>query len=240
MSPYINGDRLIYIAENAEPPLPKETVIGGFPCRIWHKSQKNFCKRCASHGHRTSDVGLCEAYDPDSAVSAFRADKNPLSNYFYCSINVDNIMFKTLEHAYQYQKCVFLNRLDLADDILNAETPREAKSISAQLSLHDGMVEWNKVKVDIMGKLLKTKWSNCAQFSHTLMSTAGMTIAEATSDMFWGVGVAPNLAQYTKPSKFLGLNQLGKCLMVLRDTDQKTYGDDHTTTPPDCIHHPLP
>ena len=56
MSPYNNGDRLIYIAPNASPPLPKETVIEGHPCRIWHKSQKNYCKRCDTHGHRTSDV----------------------------------------------------------------------------------------------------------------------------------------------------------------------------------------
>ena len=47
-------------------PLPKETVIAGHPCRIWHPSQKNFCKRCASHGHRTVDVDICESYEADS------------------------------------------------------------------------------------------------------------------------------------------------------------------------------
>ena len=39
MSPFINGDRLVYISPNPTPPLPKESVIGGQPCRIWHKSQ---------------------------------------------------------------------------------------------------------------------------------------------------------------------------------------------------------
>ena len=34
-----NGDRLIYTKPDVSPPLPKETVIGGHPCRIWHKSQ---------------------------------------------------------------------------------------------------------------------------------------------------------------------------------------------------------
>ena len=47
------------------------------------------------------------------------------------------------------------------------------------------------------------------------MATSNMTIAEATSDMFWGVGVAPNLALHTNPKKFLGQNHLGKCLMEL-------------------------
>ena len=56
MSPFINGDRLIYVHPNVSPPLPKETVISGHPCRIWHASQKNYCKRCATHGHRTMDI----------------------------------------------------------------------------------------------------------------------------------------------------------------------------------------
>ena len=54
------------------------------------------------------------------------------------------------------------------------------------------------------------------------MSTARMTIAEATEDTYWGVGVGPNLAQYTNLSKFLGLNKLGKSLMSLRDTIEDT------------------
>ena len=48
------------------------------------------------------------------------------------------------------------------------------------------------------------------------MSTEGMVIAEATKDDFRGVGVAPNLAERTKPSKFFGLNQLGRLHMTLR------------------------
>ena len=34
MSPYINGDRIVYIAPNPSPPLSKETIIAGHPCRI--------------------------------------------------------------------------------------------------------------------------------------------------------------------------------------------------------------
>ena len=48
------------------------------------------------------------------------------------------------------------------------------------------------------------------------MATSNLTIAEATSDMFWGVSVAPNLVLHTNPKKFLGQNHLGKCLMKLR------------------------
>ena len=52
LSPFINGDRFVYVNAAVSQPLPKETVICGHPCRIWHPSQKNFCKRCASHGQK--------------------------------------------------------------------------------------------------------------------------------------------------------------------------------------------
>ena len=80
----------------------------------------------------------------------------------------------------------------------------------------------NKIKIDGMSKILRAKWNCSGRFRQTLMSTARLTIAEATHDTYWGVGVAPNLAQYTNPSKFLGLNKLGKCLMSLRDTIEDT------------------
>ena len=86
MSPFINGDRFVYVSPDVSPPLPKEAVIAGHSCRIWQPSQKNFCKRCSSHGHRTIDVDLCESFEADCVVAAFRADRNPLSNYYLCII----------------------------------------------------------------------------------------------------------------------------------------------------------
>ena len=47
LSPFINGDRIIYVTADVSPPLPKETVICGHHCRIWHPSQKkNLQKMC--------------------------------------------------------------------------------------------------------------------------------------------------------------------------------------------------
>ena len=58
--------------------LPPHVVM----CRIWHPSQENFCKRCSLHGHRTIDVELCDSFEADCVVAAFRAYRNPLSNYY--------------------------------------------------------------------------------------------------------------------------------------------------------------
>ena len=219
ISPYINGDRLLYVNADVTPPLPKETVICGHKCRIWHQSQKNFCKRCAKHGHRTTDLDVCESYYADSAVVAWRADNNPLSNFYICTMEYGDCVFKSSEQFYQYEFCMFMDRNDIAQRVLNAASTREEKQVAAQLKSSEhsmNMAKWATIKVSVMAFILKVKWNQCAKFRQALISTEGMTICEATSCDFWGVGVAPNLAQYTKPSRFLGKNNMGKLQMALR------------------------
>ena len=58
------------------------------------------------------------------------------------------------------------------------------------------------------------------------MSTANMTIAEATQDTYWGVDVAPNIAQHTKPTKFLDINQLGILLHLICSEVQESVDKD--------------
>ena len=221
MSSFINGDRLIYVSPNVTPPLPRDNIINGHPCKVWHASQNNFCKRCSKHGHKTNDVEMCESFDPDSAVAAFRADSNPLSNYFMCTINEGNLCHKSAEHFYQREFCLHCNNPDVALQIYSSPTPRKAKEIATQLKANvneDDLASWDRIKLSVMEYVLLHKWNSSAKFRQSIMCTEGMTIAEATQDCFWGVGVAPNLAQFTKPIKFLGANHLGQILMSIRSS----------------------
>ena len=80
-----------------------------------------------------------------------------------------------------------------------------------------------------MDFVLKNKWNSCIQFRQSLLCTEGSTIAEATHDLLWWVGVAPNLAQFTRPSRFLGKNKLGRALMSIRNSvslNEFTKSDD--------------
>ena len=133
MSPFINGYRFVYVTPNVSPPLSKETVISGFPCRIWHASQNNYCKRCAQHVHRTADVDICESYDPDSAVVAFRSNSNPLSNYYPCDLLHNCIKFKSLKHYYQYEFCLHAESPEDANQVIAAPSANFAKELSTDL-----------------------------------------------------------------------------------------------------------
>ena len=101
----------------------------------------------------------------------------------------------------------------------DANTPRQAKELVTKLKTdvhQDYLASWSRIKVSVMGRALKLKWNSCSRHHQALMSTEGMVIAEATKDDFWGVGVAPNIAEHTKPSKCFCLNQLGRLHVTLR------------------------
>ena len=44
-----------------------------------------------------------------------------------------------------------------------------------------------------------------------------VTSHEKEGYIFWGFGVAPNLTQFTRPSRFLGKNKRGSALMSIRN-----------------------
>ena len=160
--------------------------------------RKNFCKRCAKHGHRTTDLDVCESYDADSAVVAWRADNNPLSNVYICTMEYGECVLKSSEQFYQYEFCMFMDRNDIAQKVLNAASTREEKQVAAQLKASEhsmNMAKWDTIKVSVMAFILKVKWNQCAKFRQALLSTEGMTICEDTPCDFWGVLVSPNLAQ---------------------------------------------
>ena len=61
-SKYLTGDRFFYIETPVSAPLPKIIKFDGKKCRVWHFSQKFFCKRCDQLGHSAEETDVCEAY----------------------------------------------------------------------------------------------------------------------------------------------------------------------------------
>ena len=138
-----------------------------------------------------------------------------------CTIVSGDLTFKSAEHLYQYEFCMHCERPDLAQEVIKAQGPKFAKQIAAELKSQippETLADWCTARLIVMQDVLKLKWNSCSKFRHALMATIGMVVAEATQDSFWGVGVAPNLAQETRRDKFLGQNHLGSLLMGLRGT----------------------
>ena len=91
-------------------------------------TENNFCKRYAKHGNRTTDLDICESYDADSAVVAWRADNNPLTNFCICTMAYGDCVFTSSEQFYQYEFCMFMERNGIAQKVHDAASHQRGKT----------------------------------------------------------------------------------------------------------------
>lgn len=126
--------------------------------------------------------------------------------------NGDYQTWSSVEHYYQAHKFVGVNDpvpRDFVEDIKSAKSPEEAARMGRTIQRqHPDLVrsDWDAVKIDVMYRALKCKFSIYPHLNSMLLSTAGSVLVEASPhDLFWGGGRDGE-----------GLNYLGRLLMQLR------------------------
>ena len=223
-SSFLNGDRFVFVNEDMYPPLPMSVPIGDYLCRIRHSSQTRSCLRCRSSSHKTDDAEACPAFiQPSDNVLPFSS--GVLSNFNRCPVTIDNLTFPSSEHAYQWRACTEALRADLAEKVVKAGTPREAKQIAAQVK-HDSSSNWHNIKCDVMKEVLSAKMKCSKPFRDALIASGTKVLVEARLDDFWGSGLTYNLTLNTHPDKYPGSNQLGLILSELRHELMSKPTDD--------------
>lgn len=164
------------------------------------------------------------ATSPPTATPAnplyFKGSNSPLSNFFPTRLTVWNMTFKSSEHAYQHKKCVTVGNNSAAANVLQAETPLEAKNIGNSVQSNDN---WKDIRQGVMYQILKLKSRQCPQFHQFLLQSCDRQLVEDTTHPYWGRGHQGN-----------GLNMLGKLLMMLRSELSTT-----STLPRNFTPHPM-
>lgn len=124
-----------------------------------------------------------------------------LSNFYYSPIvDKKHAIWPTAEHAYQGQKTV---DPEWRTAIRKALTPARARRLGDTCPLRP---DWDKVKKDLMFKILKAKFLQNDELRQRLFNTGGEALVhEAPWDSYWGNGTGD------------GRNELGKMLMKIRD-----------------------
>lgn len=129
----------------------------------------------------------------------FRDQYYFLSNMYPVMVEYDGYRYKCVESAFQAQK---------TDDKLQFVNldGYKAKKLGRRVQLTTS--EWDRVKINIMYRLLLIKFSN-PDLAMKLVSTGDVPLIEHNywHDTFWGVDVRTNT----------GYNVLGKLLMKIRD-----------------------
>lgn len=134
-------------------------------------------------------------------ISKFDDQYRFLSNFWFVPIVMDDLVFPSVEHAFQAAKT-----LDKNDRVRIAHlgTAREAKAYGRKLKLRP---DWEEVKLPIMEELLRKKFA-WPLLRQALIDTGDQELIEGNwwGDRFWGVDLKTNQGQ----------NHLGMLLMKVR------------------------
>lgn len=128
-----------------------------------------------------------------------------LSNFSKHPVNIDGRLWPTTEHFFQARK--FINS-DLQEAVRAAATPMAAAEMGCDRQ-HPIRPDWETVRIDVMLQALRAKFTQHETLREVLLSTGHAKLVEHTAnDGFWADGGDGS-----------GQNQLGKCLMKIRNAD---------------------
>lgn len=125
---------------------------------------------------------------------------NWFSNFECIPVTIDGVTYKTMENYFQSQKVIDpSNRL-----VFENCTPSHAKMLGRKVELRP---DWDKIKLSVMEKGLRVKFSKGSDQLKKLLEMDGEIIEwNNWGDRFWG-----------KTLDGVGENHLGKILMKIRD-----------------------
>ena len=134
-------------------------------------------------------------------IKEFKPPYDFLSNFYPCQIRYDELVFPSVEHAFQAAKTNNINERVLIQQQL---TPGKAKRFGRKVTLRPN---WENIKKSIMFELVYHKFSKI-DLQNQLLRTRNNYIQEGNhwNDTFWGVNLKTGE----------GENWLGKILMKVR------------------------
>ena len=133
-----------------------------------------------------------------------------------CKLKIDDIPYNSAEHYYQNQKCILLKEHELAEKILDVETPREAMTIGKAARASD---KWHEgTGTEIMSRLISAKYDQIPELRALLTSHKGKYFVEATRNTKWGSGIPIHWQEAMNKNKWQGQNIFGVLLSKYAET----------------------
>jgi ribA/ribD-fused uncharacterized protein len=140
-----------------------------------------------------------------------------LSQWWECRFENDWLKFNSTEHWMMYKKALLFNDSGIAEQILQCDSPGEAKALGRKVSDFDNNM-WIKHRMDIVIEGNRLKFSQNEDLKTFLLNTKERVLVEASPvDEVWGVGLSRDSNKIDNPNTWRGLNLLGFALMEVRD-----------------------
>ena len=141
---------------------------------------------------------LC--FQETDMIDSFKGENRFLSNFWPAEVELDGMLFPTVEHAYVAAKTLDPEK---RAEIRLVNTPGQVKRLGRTLDLR---ADWDEVKLGIMEGLVRQKFQH-PELAALLLATGDQELVEGNTwdDTFWGVCFD------------VGCNHLGLILMKVRD-----------------------
>lgn len=125
--------------------------------------------------------------------------------------------FPTSEHCFMYAKAKQFNDEEIARQIVNARTPKDAKRLGRKVKGYKDE-EWSKVRYEIMKDINLLKYTQSKYHNQELKRTGNKHLVEASPfDDIWGIKMRATDKGVENPKNWKGQNLLGKVLMEVRE-----------------------
>ena len=90
----------------------------------------------------TIDHDNCPLYVQNADSYLTKSNDYPLSNFYDCKFSVFDHECTSVEHPYQWAKMMSIDNNTLADEIVRATSPKQAKSIANRVPFYK-FNDWN-------------------------------------------------------------------------------------------------
>jgi len=142
----------------------------------------------------------------------------PFSQWYKSEFTEDGKKFCTAEQYMMYRKAMLMGDPNTAARIMQTNNPKVQKMLGREIQGFNSQL-WDENKEQIVYEGNMLKFTQNPELKEILMDTGESIIVEASPvDSIWGIGMDADHALRTEPSKWPGLNLLGKAIMKVRDT----------------------
>jgi len=142
--------------------------------------------------------------------------KSCFSQWFEAPFTVDGMSYASAEHFMMAEKARLFDDLGTHALILAARTPAEAKALGRKTQGFNEQT-WNDARFGIVVRANEAKFGQHPALREFLCGTGRHVLVEASPvDSIWGIGLAADHADASRPAHWPGLNLLGFAVMEVR------------------------
>lgn len=141
----------------------------------------------------------------------------PFSQWSKSPFKIDGLTFGCAEQYMMYKKAWSFGDLDIAQAVMDTESPREQKALGRKVK-NFSIDIWAAIARDIVFRGSMAKYTQSVSHYNALMSTMGTLLVEASPyDKVWGIGLSAAVAASTPIDQWKGLNWLGQICTEVRE-----------------------